>query len=113
MFADLPEVEASALPDPLPDGMVVVDVREPEEWDAGHIDGAVHIPMMQVPERFAELPEADRFLVVCKVGARSARVTMFLQQQGVDAVNLAGGMAAWEWARRPMVAEHGQPPYVA
>jgi len=82
---------------------VVLDVREPYEWAAGHIEGALHIPMGEIPARVGELDSQVRTLVVCHVGARSARVTAWLHQQGYDVVNLAGGMDAWEGAKRPTV----------
>ena len=107
----IPTVNVDQVPDPLPEGLVVLDVREPVEWEHAHIEGAVHIPMSLVPLRFTELPEGQT-LVVCKVGGRSAQVTAWLQQNGVDAVNLGGGMLDWAAAGRPMVSETGQPPQV-
>lgn len=107
----IPTVNVDQVPDPLPEGLVVLDVREPVEWDHAHIEGAVHIPMSLVPLRFTELPEGQT-LVVCKVGGRSAQVTAWLQQNGVDAVNLGGGMLDWAAAGRPMVSETGRPPQV-
>jgi rhodanese-related sulfurtransferase len=98
----VPEVDVRDLPDPLPSGLTLLDVREPDEWDGGHIAGAVHIPMMSVPAELAAIPTGGQVLVVCAVGARSARVAAFLQQQGIDAVNLAGGMVAWARAGRPI-----------
>ena len=112
MSVQLPETVVAELPAELPDDVVVLDVREPDEWEAGHIDGALHIPMGQVPARFAEVPADGQVLVVCKVGGRSARVTAYLQMQGVDAVNLADGMVGWQAASRPMVAESASAPYV-
>ena len=67
---------------------------------------------MQVPERCIEVPTHRQVLVVCKMGSRSARATAYLQAQGVDAVNLAGGMEAWAAAGRPMVNDTGSPPTV-
>ena len=109
----IPTIELSNVPTELPDGVVVLDVREPEEWAAGHIEGAVHIPLGTLPVRLQDLPDAQQFLVVCKVGGRSAQATMYLGQQGHAAVNLAGGMLDWEAAGRPMVSETGADPYVA
>jgi rhodanese-related sulfurtransferase len=99
----VPEVDVRDLPDPLPSELTLLDVREPAEWHAGHIAGAVHIPMMSVPAELAAIPTGGQVLVVCAVGARSARVAAFLQQQGIDAVNLAGGMVAWARAGRPVI----------
>ena len=107
----IPTVAIDGLPDPLPEDLVVLDVREPVEWDYGHIEGAVHIPLSLLPLRVAELPAAQT-LVVCKIGGRSAQAVAWLQQQGHDAVNLAGGMLDWEAAGRPMISENGHPPQV-
>jgi rhodanese-related sulfurtransferase len=107
----VPTVEVSQVPDPLPEGITVLDVREPIEWQHGRIDGAVHIPLQQLPDRRSELPEG-RLLVVCKVGGRSAQATAYLRQQGVDAVNLDGGMIEWASAGRPMVGDGEGDPLV-
>ena len=107
----IPTVTVSGVPDPLPDGLVVLDVREPLEWQHGHIEGAVHIPLMQLPGRLGEVPEGQT-LVVCKIGGRSAQAVGYLVQQGIDAVNLEGGMLEWAGAGRPMVHETGDHPRV-
>lgn len=107
----IPTVTVDAVPDPLPDGLVVLDVREPVEWEHGHIDGALHIPLSLLPLRIAELPTGQT-LVVCKIGGRSAQAVMWLQQQGYDVVNLDGGMLEWQAAGRPMVSDNGHPPSV-
>ena len=108
----VPTVDVSSLPP----GAVLLDVREDEEWAAGHIAGAVHVPMMRLPQRLQYEPgplEPDaEIVVVCKMGARSAQVTAWLNQQGYSAVNLAGGMLAWEAAGRPMQSTDGHPPAV-
>ncbi|RLV48037.1 rhodanese-like domain-containing protein [Nocardioides mangrovicus] len=108
----IPTVAITGVPDPLPEGLVVLDVREPVEWQAGHIEGAMHIPLAEVAERSAEVPTDTQVLVVCKIGGRSARATAFLAQSGVDVVNLDGGMLEWEAAGRPMVSETGASPQV-
>jgi rhodanese-related sulfurtransferase len=82
----------------------VLDVRESDEWVAGHIAGAVHMPMMTIPQRWSELPTDRDVVVVCRVGGRSAQATQFLVQNGVQALNLDGGMFAWAAAGRPMSA---------
>jgi rhodanese-related sulfurtransferase len=107
----LPSVDVVALPDPLPDDVHVLDVREPAEWQHGHIAGALHIPMAEVPGRTGELP-GGRTLVVCRIGGRSAQVTAYLQARGHDAVNLDGGMVEWSRAGRPMVSEDHEAPRV-
>ena len=107
----VPTVAIDELPDPLPDHVGVLDVRERVEWDRGHIEGAVHIPLTQLPERLAEVP-SGRTVVVCTVGGRSARAVAYLAQRGHDVANLAGGMLDWADAGRPMVSETGDPPQV-
>lgn len=107
----VPTVTVHELPDPLPDDLSVLDVREPAEWEHGHIDGAVHIPMMELPQRLDELP-TGRVVVVCKVGGRSGQVVAYLTQQGHDVVNLDGGMIEWADAGRAMVSETEHAPHV-
>ncbi|UMG94358.1 rhodanese-like domain-containing protein [Nocardioides sp. TF02-7] len=107
----VPTVTVDGVPHPLPEGLTVLDVREPDEWQAGHIDGALHIPLGELPARSAEVPEGQT-LVVCKAGGRSAQAVAWLGGQGHDVVNLAGGMLDWQAAGRPMVSETGAPPYV-
>ena len=96
----------------LPEDAVVLDVREDEEWTRGHIEGATHIAMGDVPSRLDDLPEGDPLYVTCRSGGRSARVAAWLNANGFDAVNVADGMGGWEYAGRPMVSETGQPPFV-
>ena len=107
----IPTVSIDGVPDPLPEGLTVLDVREQVEWDHGHIPGAVHIPLMDLPERLGDVPEGQ-VLVVCKVGGRSAQATGWLAQQGHEVVNLDGGMLDWAAAGRAMVSENGQDPQV-
>lgn len=93
----------------------MLDVREDNEWVAGHAPEAMHVPMGQVPERLEELSAAfpqGPVHVVCRSGGRSAKVTAYLKQAGWDAVNVEGGMRAWAAAGRPMSAESGAPPQV-
>lgn len=101
----------------LPDDAVLLDVREQEEWDAGHIAGALHVPMMSLPQRLqyepGEITPDNDIVVVCKMGGRSAQVTAWLRHHGYAAVNLDGGMLAWEAAGRPMESADGRVPFVA
>ncbi|MDQ3628763.1 MAG: rhodanese-like domain-containing protein [Actinomycetota bacterium] len=110
---DIPAVQAHRVPVPVPPDLLVLDVREDDEWRAGHIDGAMHVPLSQLPQRVEEIASpGGRVLAVCRVGARSAQATMFLRRHGRDVVNLDGGMHAWSSAGRPMVSETGRPPEV-
>lgn len=108
---EIPSTTLADLPDPLPDDLVVLDVREQDEWDHGHIAGALHVPMTELPGRREEVPESQ-VLVVCRVGGRSLQVTHWLNQLGVDAVNLDGGMIEWAAAGRAYVSETGREPQV-
>jgi len=88
----------------------LLDVREPDEWDAGHAPGAHHLPMMEIPVRMAEVPADIDVVVVCRSGARSGRVVSYLIGNGWDNVrNLDGGMQSWAAASRDVVSENGQP----
>ncbi len=107
----IPTVTVAGVPDPLPPGLGVLDVREPAEWRHGHIDGAVHIPLMELPDRLHELPTGP-LLVVCRIGGRSGQAVGYLGQQGLDATNLDGGMVDWAAAGRPMVSDTGDTPHV-
>ncbi|GAB4097894.1 rhodanese-like domain-containing protein [Sinomonas halotolerans] len=98
--------------DSIPADGVILDVREDYEWEAGHVDGALHIPMDQLPGRLDELDPDTDLNVICRTGGRSARVTHWLVAQGYSAVNVAGGMDAWLMAGKPMVSENGQEPTV-
>lgn len=76
-------------------GALLLDVREYDEWMAGHAPQAVHIPMHDIPARLAEVPTDRRVVCVCRSGNRSRVVSGWLQARGVDAVNMAGGMRQW------------------
>ena len=104
----VPEIEVSGIPA----DAHLLDVREPIEWLAGHIEGAQHIPMNDVPARLAEIPEEADIAVICKGGGRSAQVTAYLNQQGRRAVNVAGGMIAWDRSGKAMVSDSGEVPFV-
>jgi rhodanese-related sulfurtransferase len=80
-----------------------VDVREPEEWAAGHIPGARHIPLGDLGHRYPEVPRDKPVIMVCHVGGRSYQATRFLRELGYDrVVNFDGGMLAWEEAGHPV-----------
>jgi rhodanese-related sulfurtransferase len=105
----LPEVLAAAVPDEA----WLLDVREEDEWAAGHVPGATHIPLGQLGARTAELPQDAEIYVICRTGMRSARVTAALNGAGWQALNVAGGLQDWVEAGRPMVTDSGAPPFVA
>lgn len=96
----------------IPADAVFLDVREPDEWQAGHIEGALHIPLSDLPGRVSELSPDDNIVVICRSGARSGRAVGWLNQNGFDALNYDGGMIAWAASGQKMVSETGEAPAV-
>jgi rhodanese-related sulfurtransferase len=97
----------------LPAGAYLLDVREDDEWAAGHAPEAVHIPVGALAERAAEIPQDREVFVICRSGARSAYAAQALAGAGWKTVNVADGMTGWAVAGRPMISETGAEPYVA
>lgn len=91
------EISAQELAERLERGeeLHIVDVREPQEWEEGHIPGAKHIPLGQLPERFRELEQDREWFVVCRSGGRSGLACELLSENGYNAVNMTGGLLAW------------------
>jgi queuine tRNA-ribosyltransferase len=82
---------------------ILVDVREPEEWREGHVAGARHIPMGQLPAELASLPRQAPIYLICRSGARSHRAAAHMLTAGFErARNVKGGMIAWERAGLPV-----------
>jgi rhodanese-related sulfurtransferase len=105
----LPDLPAANVPDEV----WLLDVREDDEWAAGHAPGATHIPLGQLGGRAAEVPQDELIYVICRSGVRSANAAQALAGAGWRAVNVAGGMQQWAAAGRPMVTDSGAAPYVA
>lgn len=106
----VPTTSVTHLPSELPG--TLLDVREDEEWQAGHAPGAVHVPLTELSTRLDEL-DLDRTVhVICRSGARSAQAVAWLNENGADAVNVAGGMNAWARNGRPMQADGDAEPFV-
>ena len=84
---------------------IFLDVREPYEWDSGHIEGSIHIPIGQVTERADEIPSGQEIVVVCQIGQRSELVADWLNSQGRTAHNLEGGLMNWASSGLPLVSE--------
>lgn len=79
--------------------IIVVDVRQPSEYERGHIPGSLLIPLDELDERLQEIPEGKRVVTVCRSGSRSSRAKRLLVENGLDNVhNMSGGMIAWERA---------------
>jgi rhodanese-related sulfurtransferase len=99
----VPEIAPDELA-PRLDDVVLIDVRQPEEYVAGHVRTARLLPLREVPDHVAELPTDTEVFVICRSGSRSAMASEFLIEQGVRAVNLAGGILAWADAGHEVVA---------
>jgi rhodanese-related sulfurtransferase len=90
-------------------GLHLLDVREQDEWDAGHIEGAQHIPLGELGARLSEVPREQVVVAVCRTGSRSDRAALGLRANGFQAENLDGGVTAWSRAGLPLVAAAGGP----
>lgn len=98
-FGAVSPVEAAGA---LREGALLVDVREQDEWDGGHIPGAIHIPLGQVRGRLDEIPVDAKVITVCRSGMRSSRAAGQLAKTGRTVSNLTGGMNAWSAAALPV-----------
>jgi rhodanese-related sulfurtransferase len=105
----VPEIDVQAVPD----DAFLLDVRETEEWRAGHAPTAVHIPLGELQARVEEVPKDAPVYVICRLGGRSANAAAWLNHVGWDAINVDGGMQSWNLAGRPMIGENGGDPFVA
>ncbi|MEY2434237.1 MAG: hypothetical protein QOC92_3962 [Acidimicrobiaceae bacterium] len=104
-MATVPEIDIAELARLREAGMVLVDVRGPDEFETVRVEGAQLIPLVDVPERIEEIPSDERVYVICATGVRSAKAVEYLNKQGYDTVNVAGGTKAWLEAGHPV--EHG------
>ena len=97
------EVAVAELRKALALGATLIDVRETHEYEAGHVAGAVLIPMGTVPDRIDAFRGEGPAYLICRSGVRSLRVCEYLAQQGVEAINVAGGMLAWVELGQPVL----------
>ena len=102
---EVPEIGVEELARLRETGVVLVDVREPDEYESFHVPGAQLVPLSDVAERIEDIPSDERVYVICAVGNRSAKAVDYLNRQGYDTVNVAGGSNAWLEAGHPV--EHG------
>ncbi|MYR07582.1 sulfurtransferase [Gordonia sp. SID5947] len=105
-MGDIRQVPVTELPDDFTDEVdrVLLDVREDDEWAAGHVRGALHIPLGDVPARIDEIDLDADLLVVCHSSGRSMRVLQYLAQQGYEGSCVRGGMLAWVENQKPVEA---------
>lgn len=102
-------VSASAALDLLKGNAVLVDVRDAKEWRAGHAPLATHIPLDRLATSLNRLRRDRSVIVVCRSGTRASRAVADLRKAGFEAVNVRGGMGAWEQAGGSVVRDGGQP----
>lgn len=89
--------------------VLLLDVRDDEEWRFGHAPTAKHIPMSTLQGRVDEIDANKRIVCMCRSGGRSSQVTAYLLLKGFDAVNMTGGMSAWSSFGHPLVTFDGRP----
>jgi rhodanese-related sulfurtransferase len=87
------------------DHMLLIDVREDYEWDAGHVPGSRHVELMQITEEAAALPADEAIAFICLSGVRSGMVATSFRRAGYEAYNVSGGFAAWFEAGLPTEPE--------
>ena len=91
------ELDPKAAAQHVKDGALLLDVREPDEWETAHVAGAQHIPLGEIDQRLHELPRDREIVIICRSGRRSAKAQDAMEAAGFKPVaNLAGGMIAWE-----------------
>lgn len=98
------EVDLDDLTSAQQGGALLIDVREPDEYQAGHVPGAVSLPLSVVPVRGHELPRDAAVYLICQVGGRSMQAAEVLDKAGYDVRSVAGGTNAWISAGKPLVA---------
>lgn len=106
---EIPQTDIATAADLVTAGAVLLDVREPAEWLAGHAPTALHIPLSEINERHDEVPRDQPIVAICRGGGRSAVITEALLGAGYDVVNVVGGMHAWEASGYPVVTDDGSP----
>jgi rhodanese-related sulfurtransferase len=108
-----PVVVPEVMSTDLPAGAFLLDVREDDEWTAGHAPDAVHVRLGELAGRVGELPRDREVYVICRSGNRSSYAAQALAVGGLNTVNVADGMTGWAVAGRPMISEDGSEPHVA
>jgi rhodanese-related sulfurtransferase len=92
------------------EGAQLVDVRAEHEWEVGHIAGATHLPLDELPERAGEIDKGRPVVLYCRGGTRSTMATTALADAGYDAAKLSEGIVGWDEAGLPLAPDDG---YVA
>ncbi|WP_241665634.1 rhodanese-like domain-containing protein [Prescottella subtropica] len=101
----VPTVSVTELPAESSEAVVLLDVREDDEWALGRAPGAQHIPLVDIPARADEIDIDAEVYVVCRQGGRSILAVEYLNNIGYDAYNVSGGMVAWQQAGLPLTSD--------
>ncbi|RZT75444.1 rhodanese-related sulfurtransferase [Pseudonocardia sediminis] len=104
---EIPQVNPAEAAELARSGALLLDVREPDEWRAGHIDGAVHVPLGDLDP--GAVGTGRPVIAICRSGNRSGKAAVVLAGAGIDVRNLAGGMKAWDAAGLPFLDDSGRP----
>ena len=93
-------------------GIPLYDVRETDEFEAGHVESAISIPLSELGERYREIPQSQPVLIICKSGGRSGQACEALEQAQYDVTNIVGGSLDWYGEDLPFISETEEPPTV-
>ena len=105
--AEVLQAQIADVPSSLDDSVILLDVREDDEWAAGHAPGATHVALSRLTPDV--VPSGTTVLCICRSGGRSGKAADALRRVGIDAVNVAGGMSAWAAAGLPVLRSDGRP----
>lgn len=108
-FNKVPTVEASEVEDLVSNGHILIDVREEDEWEAGHHREATHISMSTIEENLSKFTKGNDYIIVCRSGARSSRVSKYLLSKDFNVSNLDGGMKALFNVSNNIINSKGSP----
>lgn len=100
----IPQIPAANVPA----DAVLLDVRETNEFEAGHVPGATHIALGELRERVADIPAGNPLYLICRSGSRSQKAAEFLTGQGLSVANVVGGTTAWVAAGLPLETVDGR-----
>jgi rhodanese-related sulfurtransferase len=99
-----PEIDVHELAERLRAGGRLIDVREPDEYERGHVPGAISVPLATVPDQLDLFRGSSPTYIICQGGGRSRRACEFVEAHGIEAVNVEGGTGAWIASGRETVS---------
>lgn len=112
MENSIPNIDVQTALEQQNNGVVLLDVREKDEFEAGHAENAISIPLSELKERVNELDQSQKMNIICKSGGRSGQAVAALNQLGFNTKNVAGGSMAWFENGLPFISENGTEPEV-